>query len=85
MPRAAECRNRDVLPLNLLRQPEELLVLGIGTRIPAFHVVHAQFVQPPGDLELVRGREGKPLGLRAVPQRRIVDDDAALGLRRLRR
>ena len=75
VPRAAKRRNRDVLPLDVLRQAEEFLVLGIRTRVTALDVVDAEFIQAAGNLELVRGGEREPFGLRAVAQRRIVYHD----------
>jgi hypothetical protein len=52
---------------------EKLRVLGIRERVAPFDVVHAHFVEPPGDGELVFQGEVHPFSLAAVAERGVVD------------
>jgi hypothetical protein len=51
---------------------EELRVLGVGARPPAFEVVHAQAVHATGDTDLVLDGQVDPFALGAIAQRRVV-------------
>src|SRR5206468_6507891 len=57
---------------------EELLILRIGAREPALHVVDAYAVEGARDQQLVGDRERDERALRAVAQGRVVHDDPPL-------
>src|SRR5207302_8193198 len=76
-PRAGPARHPERGDLRLsqrgLTHPaEELGVLRVRSRPPAFDVLDAQLVEPPRDLELIVNRERQALALRAVAQCRVV-------------
>ena len=70
-PKAAR---RRVLPVDRLGGGEEVDVLGVGARPAALDVGEAELVEPARDLDLVGEREDEALALRAVAQRRVVED-----------
>ena len=51
--------------------------LGIRAGPAAFDVVHAEGVEPFGDPQLVRDREGDAFALRPVAEGRVVDFDVS--------
>jgi hypothetical protein len=74
-----ERRQPRVLEVELLvGAPEELGVLGVGSRPAALDVPDPELVELLGDAELVGDREVQPLLLRAVAQGRVVDVEGAL-------
>src|SRR6266550_3062136 len=58
---------------------EQLLVLRVRPREAALDIVEAQAVEDARDALLVRGRERDGRTLRAVAQRRVVDDNRLPG------
>ena len=70
---AAKRREFGVLQFQFPRALEKGHVLGIRAGPAAFDVVHSQFVEFPGDVELVFQGKRDVFALRAVPQSRIVD------------
>ncbi len=59
---------------DFLRHLEEAGVLGVGARPSPLDVVESHLVKPPGDPQLLLGREIDVFPLRAVPQGRVVDE-----------
>src|SRR5262249_44300213 len=55
-------------------------VLGVGQRVTALDEIHAEVVEPAGEVQLVLQREVDALALAAVAQRRVVDVDARHGV-----
>src|SRR5205807_8100973 len=60
----------------LARLAKVLEVLGIGKRITALDIVHAQLVKPARDEQLILERKVDALALAAVAQRCIVNANA---------
>ena len=62
-----------MLKRNRLDHTEEFNVLGIRPRPSTLDEMYAQLIKFLGDTHLVLGRKTDILGLRAVPQCRVVD------------
>ena len=67
-PRRAERHDGRLLQGRFLDHAEELDVSRIGARPPPFDELHAKFVQPLGDHDLVIGGKTDVLGLGAIAQ-----------------
>src|SRR5699024_12527584 len=65
---AAESRQLGVLPAQLPRPAEELLVLGVRAGVPRLDVGHPQLVQQPDGGQFVLYRKGDARALGPIPQ-----------------
>ena len=75
MPGHAERGELRALPAHRPGGGEELDVLRVRARPAALDERHAELVEHPRDPQLVGERQGDVLALRAVAQRRVVEDD----------
>src|SRR5205823_6386268 len=80
--RRSEARDLRGLQPELRYAAEELDVLRVGAGPAALDVMHADLIQPRRDLELVVDRQRQALALRAVAERRVVEDDRGCHRRR---
>ena len=77
--RGAECGEFGGAQLILSHLREEAFILGIGARPATFDVGDAELVEPGGNAQLVFSGKIQFLGLRAVPQRGVIDLDGVHG------